>query len=59
MRNKFSLKQCPKNDLEYKEVENISYTLVIGSLTQVCTCLDLVSIVELLDIYLNNPQKNC
>ena len=30
--DKFSLKQCPKNDVERKEMENIPYASVVGSL---------------------------
>ena len=30
--DKFSLMQCPKNDVERKQMESISYASVVGSL---------------------------
>jgi len=30
--DKFSLMQCPKNDMEWKQMENIPYAFVVGSL---------------------------
>ena len=36
--DKFSLLQCPKNDVEHKEMENIPYSSVIGSLMYLQTC---------------------
>jgi len=30
--DKFSLMQCPKNDLERKQMKNIPYASVVGSL---------------------------
>ena len=41
--DKFSLKQCPKNVFEHKEMQKIPYASAVGSLiyVQVCTRLDL------------------
>ena len=48
--DKFSLCQCPKNDLETKEVQKIPYASAIGSLmySQVCMCPNIVYIVGML-----------
>ena len=55
--DKFSLKQCPKNDLERKEMQKIPYASVIGSLmyAQVCIRPDIAFIVGVLGRYLSNP----
>ncbi|XP_068666378.1 secreted RxLR effector protein 161-like [Aristolochia californica] len=52
--DKFSLKQCPNNDLERKEMQKIPYVSVVGSLmdAQVCTRPDIAFIVGR---YLSNP----
>ncbi|RDY00868.1 hypothetical protein CR513_15882, partial [Mucuna pruriens] len=52
--DKFSLKQCPNNDLERNEMQKIPYALAVGSLTyaQVCTHPDMV---EVLGRYLSYP----
>ena len=52
-----SLKQCPKNDLEGKEMRNIPYASAIGSLmyAQVCTRPDLAFIVGMLRRYSSKP----
>ena len=38
-RDKFSLAQCPKNDLKQKQMEAILYASVVGSImyAQICT----------------------
>lgn len=36
--DKFSQMQCPKNELEQKEMESIPYASVVGSLMYVQTC---------------------
>ena len=36
--DKFSNMQCPKNDLERKEMESIPYASVVGSLMYALTC---------------------
>ena len=55
--DKFSLLQCPRNEIEKKEMGNIPYALAIGSLmyAQVCTRLDIAYIVGMLSRYLSNP----
>ena len=54
--DKFSLSQCPKNDLEVKEIQKIPYASAVGSLmyAQVYTCPDITYIVWMLGGYLNN-----
>jgi len=55
--DKFSLKQCPNNDLERTEMQKISYASAIGSLmyAQVCTHPDIAFVVGVLGRYLSNP----
>ena len=55
--NKFSLHQCPKNELERKDMERFLYALTVGSLryAQVCTHLNIAYIVGMLGKYLSNP----
>lgn len=55
--DKFSLNQCPKTDLEIKEMQKIPYSSTIGSLmyAQVCTRPDIVFVVGLLGRYLSIP----
>lgn len=52
-----SVSQCPKNDLEIKEMQKIPYSSAIGSLmyAQVCTRPDIAYIVGMLGRYLSNP----
>ncbi|RVW41430.1 Retrovirus-related Pol polyprotein from transposon TNT 1-94 [Vitis vinifera] len=60
--DKFSLHQCPKNELEKKDMERFPYASVVGSLkyAQVCTHLDIAYIVGMLGRYLSNPdQSDC
>jgi len=51
--DKFSLMQCPKNDLEQKQMENIPYASVVGSLMhpQTCTRLDVSFAIGMLGRY--------
>ena len=60
--DKFSLKQCPNNDLERIEMQKIPYASAVGSLmyTQVCTRPDITFVVRVLGRYLTNPgmQQN-
>jgi len=51
--DKFSLMQCPKNDLEWKQIENIPYAFVVGSLmyAQTCTRPDISFAVGMLGRY--------
>ena len=55
--DKFSLMQCPKNDLERKQMENIPYASVVGSLmyAQTCTRPDISFAVGMLGRYQSNP----
>ncbi|KAL6331379.1 hypothetical protein AAG906_011316 [Vitis piasezkii] len=55
--DKFSLHQCPKNELEKKDMEKFPYASAIGSLmyAQVCTRPDIAYIVGMLGRYLSNP----
>ncbi|KAL6322834.1 hypothetical protein AAG906_020834 [Vitis piasezkii] len=54
--DKFSLHQCPKNELEKKDMERFPYASAIGSLmyAQVCTRPDIAYIVGMLGRYLSN-----
>ncbi|RVW88542.1 Retrovirus-related Pol polyprotein from transposon TNT 1-94 [Vitis vinifera] len=56
--DKFSLHQCPKNELEKKDMERFPYASAIGSLmyAQVCTRSDIAYIVGMLGRYLSNPE---
>ncbi|RDX78234.1 hypothetical protein CR513_41521, partial [Mucuna pruriens] len=49
-RDKFSLKQCPNNDLERNEMQKIPYASTVGSLmyAQVCTRPDIAFVVGVL-----------
>ena len=53
----FSLSQCPKNDLEHKEMDNIPYASLVGSLmyAQTCTRPDISFAVGMLGCYQSNP----
>ena len=55
--DKFSLCQCPKIDLETKEMQKIPYALAIGSLmyARVCMLSDIACIVGMLERNLSNP----
>jgi len=55
--DKFSLNQCPKENLEIEEMKKIPYVSAIGSLmyAQVCTRPDIAYIVGVLGRYLSNP----
>ena len=55
--DKFSLYQCPKNDLETKEMQKIPYASAVGSLmyVQVYMRPDIAYIVGMLERYLSNP----
>ncbi|RVW81995.1 Retrovirus-related Pol polyprotein from transposon TNT 1-94 [Vitis vinifera] len=58
--DKFSLHQCPKNELEKKDMEIFPYASAVGSLmyAQVCTRPDIAYIVGMLGRYLSNPGMN-
>jgi len=54
--DKFSLMQCPKNDLEWKQMEDIPYASVVGSLMYAQTCMrpDINFAVGMLGRYQSN-----
>ena len=56
---KFSLSQCPKNNFEIQEMQQIPYASAIGSLmyAQVCTRPDIAYIVVMLGRYLSNLER--
>jgi len=58
--DKFSLSPYPKNDLEVKEMQKISYASGVESLmyAQVYTRSDIAFIVEMLGRYLSNPRMD-
>ncbi|KAM1705942.1 hypothetical protein ACFX2K_028155 [Malus domestica] len=55
--DKFSLNQCPQNDLEREQMRNIPYASAVGSLmyAQVCTRPDIGFAVGMLGRYQSNP----
>ena len=55
--DKFSLMQCPKNDVERKQMEYIPYASVVGNLMylQTCTRPDISFVVGMLGRYQSNP----
>jgi len=55
--DKFSLVQCPKNDLEQKQMENIPCASIVGSLmyAQTCTQPYISFAVGMLGRYQSNP----
>jgi len=57
-RDKLSLLQCPKNDLQKDQTKNIPYALEVWSLmyAQVCTHSDIAYTIEKLGRYLINPD---
>ena len=54
--DKFSLNQCPKNELECKQMNDIPYALIVGSLmyAQTCTRQDISFAVWMLGRYQSN-----
>jgi len=57
--DKFSLMQCPKNDLEWKQVKDIPYAFVVGSLmyAQTCTRPNISFAVGMLRTYKSNLRQ--
>jgi hypothetical protein len=55
--DKFSLSQCPKNNLEKEVMQKYPYASVVGSImyAQVCTRPDIAFITGMLGRYLSNP----
>ena len=58
--DKFSLHQCPKNEIEKKEMERFPYASAVGSLmyAQVCMHPNIAYIVGMLGRYLRNPSMD-
>ncbi|XP_061356852.1 secreted RxLR effector protein 161-like [Gastrolobium bilobum] len=56
--DKFSLMQCPNNDVERKEMEPIPYASVVGGLMYARTCIrpDISFAVGILGRYQSNPR---
>ena len=56
--DKFSLNQCPKNELERSQMEKIPYASIVGSLMygQTCTRPDISFAVKILGRYQSNPR---
>ena len=56
--DKFSLNQCPKNELEHRQMENIPYASIVGSImyAQTCTRPDISFVVDMLGRYQSNPR---
>ncbi|CAM8996866.1 unnamed protein product [Rhodiola kirilowii] len=55
--DRFSLDQCPRNDIEREQMKNIPYASAVGSImyAQVCTRLDIAYAVGVLGRYQSNP----
>ena len=55
--DKFSLMQCPKNELEHTEMERIPYASLVGSLmyAQTCTRPNISFAIGMLGRYQSNP----
>ena len=58
--DRFNLNQCPKNDLEREQMQNIPYASAVGSLmyAQVCTRPDIAFAVGMLGRYQSNPRMD-
>ena len=56
--DKFNLLQCPKNEIEKKEMEDILYASTVGSLmhAQVYIRPNTTYVVGMLDRYLSNQE---
>ncbi|XP_070049095.1 secreted RxLR effector protein 161-like [Nicotiana tomentosiformis] len=56
--DKFSLMQCPKNDVEQKKMESIPYFSIVGSLmyAQTCTRSNISFAIGMLGRYQSNPE---
>ncbi|XP_057723759.1 secreted RxLR effector protein 161-like [Arachis stenosperma] len=59
--DKFCLDQCPKNELEKEQMQNIPYASVVRSLmyAQVCTRPDIGFAVSMLGRYQNSDLAKC
>ncbi|XP_042477742.1 secreted RxLR effector protein 161-like [Macadamia integrifolia] len=58
--DKFSLNQCPKNDLERAQIKDIPYSSAVGSLMYAMTCTrpDISFAVSMLGRYVSNPSMD-
>ena len=58
--DKFSLSQCPKNNFEIQDMQQVPYVSTVRSLMydQVCTRPDIAYTVGMLGRYLSNPGKD-
>ena len=58
--DKFSLTQCPQNELEWKQMEEIPYVSAVESLmyAQTCTKPDISFTVGMLGRYQSNPRMD-
>ncbi|XXG86494.1 hypothetical protein AAC387_Pa11g1379 [Persea americana] len=58
--DKFSLNQCPRTNLEVKEMQKIPYASAVGSLMYAMVCMrpDIAYIVGMLGRYLSNPEMD-
>lgn len=58
--DKFTLSQCPKENLEIQEMQKIPYALAIGSpvYAQVCLHPDIAFIFGMLGRYMRNPRMD-
>lgn len=56
---KLSLSQCPASDSDRKEMKNVPYASVVGSLmyTMVCTRPDIAHAVGVVSRFMSNPGK--
>ena len=54
--DKFSLMQCPQNELEWKQMEDSPYAFAVGSLmyAKICTRPDISFVVDMLGRYQSN-----
>ncbi|KAA0047099.1 Retrovirus-related Pol polyprotein from transposon TNT 1-94 [Cucumis melo var. makuwa] len=59
--DKFSLMQCPKNELERNQMETIPYASIVGSLlyAQTCTRPDISFAMDMLGRYQNSDFVGC
>ncbi|CAM8984117.1 unnamed protein product [Rhodiola kirilowii] len=55
--DRFSLDQCPRNDIKREQMKNIPYASAVGSImyAQVCTRPDIAYAVGVLERYQSNP----
>ncbi|KAK8559286.1 hypothetical protein V6N12_042565 [Hibiscus sabdariffa] len=56
--DKFNLNQCPKNEFEKEQMQNIPYASIVGSLlyAQVCTRPNIAFVIGMLERYQSNTS---